>query len=442
MKISNWGNYPFIEARLINFKDVNKLRKSLPELHTFVPRGLGRCYGDSSLSKNIISTLKFNRILQFNKRKGVLTCEAGISLNEIIEVFVPRGWFLSVTPGTKYITLGGAIASDVHGKNHHKDGSFSDYVISMDIMLSNGEIKRCSKDVNANLFEATCGGMGLTGIILKASFQLKKIDTAYIKQKNLKARNVDEIIDLFESNNHYHYSVAWFDCFASGKDMGKGILMLGENAKIKDIEGMDIAHNPLVIKYKRKINIPFYLPSFFLNRFSLKTFNVLFYQKHNRSDHEFIVDYDTFFYPLDSIFNWNRIYGSRGFTQYQCVFPKETGREGVKCMLKKISDNRMGSFLAVLKLFGKGNNNLLSFPMEGYTLALDFSIKPGLFKLLDELDHIVSDYNGRLYLAKDVRMGKDMFYKSYLNAESFMCYKNKIDGARKIESLQSRRIGI
>lgn len=439
MKISNWGNYPVINTNLINFKNIIDLRGKLSDLPILIPRGLGRCYGDSSLSKNIISSLKFNRMIEFNPEKGELICETGVSLGEILETFVSRGWFLPVTPGTKYVTLGGAIASDVHGKNHHKDGSFCDYVTSMHVMIANGSILECSKSVNTDLFKATCGGMGLTGIILKATIRLKRIETAYIKQKIIKAVNLEDAMDLFERNDHYDYSVAWLDCLATGKNLGRSILMLGEDAKIKDLKNTDALHTPLSINIKKDMKVPFNMPCFLLNVYSIKIFNSLYFKKY-KTNHVSIIDYDSFFYPLDSISNWNRIYGSRGFTQYQCIFPREAARDGIRRILKKTSEKGMGSFLAVWKLFGKGNDNLLSFPMEGYTIALDFPITPDLLDLLFEFDDIVLENGGRLYLAKDVRMNNNMFVKTYKNAETFRSYKNYIDQDRKFESLQSRRL--
>ena len=439
MKISNWGNYPVVETNLINFKNIINLREKLLDCQPLIPRGLGRCYGDSSLSKNIFSCLKFNRMIEFNSEKGDLTCETGVSLGEILDTFVSRGWFLPVTPGTKYVTLGGAIASDVHGKNHHKCGSFCDYVTSMHIMMANGSIVECSKSNNQDLFKATCGGMGLTGIILKATIRLKRIETAYIKQKIIKAGNLEEVMNLIERNNHYDYSVAWIDCLAKGENLGRSILMLGEDAKVKDLEKAEMREDPLSIKKKNNINVPFNFPCVLLNAYSVKVFNSVYYRK-NKGEHESIVDYDTYFYPLDNISNWNRLYGSRGFTQYQCVFPKETARECIKKILNITSEKGIGSFLAVLKLFGKGNDNLLSFPMEGYTMTLDFPITPDLLDLLFTFDDIVSENGGRLYLAKDVRMDYDLFVKTYKNAETFRSYKSCIDQDGKFESLQSRRL--
>jgi decaprenylphospho-beta-D-ribofuranose 2-oxidase len=434
--ISNWGNYPKINANVRYVRDLGELKEYIRAFEHLIPRGLGRCYGDSSLSDNIVSICNLNRFLSFDEKNGVLRCESGVSLKEVLDIIVLKGWFLPVTPGTKFITVGGAIASDVHGKNHHKEGSFADHLLSIELMLSNGEIDTCSKEENSELFSATCGGMGLTGIILNATFKLKRIETAYIRQRIIIARDINEIIGFFDEYKDYTYSVAWIDCLAKGKNLGRSVLMLGEHAK-KD----EITHEQFIMKEKRKVNIPFNLPSFVLNRVLVRVFNAYFFNKHIFASKKFFVDYDEFFYPLDSIFNWNRIYGSRGFIQYQFVLPKKSGAEGLKRMLEKVSQRGTGSFLAVLKLFGKGNNNLLSFPMEGYTLALDFPLRNGLLEFLDELDEMVLEYGGRLYLSKDARMSSKMFKGSYKKAIEFTDIKHRLDKENRLSSLQSRRLG-
>jgi decaprenylphospho-beta-D-ribofuranose 2-oxidase len=379
--VANWGNYPRIDAHVHSFNDEDRLRSIFSSTDTAIARGLGRCYGDSALNTNIISTLKFNRFLDFDSKTGVLKCEAGVTFAEIVKIFVPRGWFLPVTPGTKFITVGGAIASDVHGKNHHKDGSFCRHLVSMDIMLGDGSVVFCSREEHEDLFYATCGGMGLTGIILRAVFRLRKIDTAFIKQRIERAPNLQSLMDLFEQYKDVPYSVAWLDCLATGPKMGRGILILGEHATIPDLSRTRYAENPLMIPDKRKVAVPFYFPSIVLNRITVRLFNELYYQIHPTTKKNRIVDIDSFFYPLDSIHNWNRIYGRSGFVQYQFVLPRERSKEGLVEILKTITRRGTASFLSVLKLFGK-QNDIISFPMEGYTLALDFPVRSGLFPFL------------------------------------------------------------
>ena len=430
MQLNSWGMYPQIKSKKFTFNTKDNLRNILEENSTFIPFGNGRSYGDSALAENIIYSKPYSYFLDFDEEKGILHCQSGVMLSEIIEAFVPRGWFLKVTPGTKLITIGGAIASDVHGKNHHIEGCFSSCVEEINLMLPNGEIKNVKKD--DELFLATCGGMGLTGVILDAKISLKKINSKYINQTTIKTKNLKETFEAFEKYSHMPYSVAWIDCLASGEDIGKCLLMVGDFAD----------DGKLDFKEKMKINIPFNFPSFALNSLSVKAFNWLYYKKAPDGESKQKVDIDTFFYPLDAINNWNRIYGKGGFTQYQFILPKEKSYDGLKEILEKISNSKKGSFLAVLKLYGEENQNYLSFPMKGYSLALDFKIEKGIFELLNSLDEIVLKYGGRIYLTKDVRVSKETFEKGYPNIEKFRELRKKYAMSEKFVSLQSKRVGI
>ena len=438
-KIANWGNYPVMESDERSFSFADQLTETVLHSDRVIARGNGRCYGDASLAKNTISTLKYDKILSFDTESGIFECQTGITLDQILEVIVPKGWFLPVTPGTKFITAGGAVASDVHGKNHHVDGAFSAHVLEMDILLASGETITCSPLVNNDLFWATCGGMGLTGVITRVKFDLKKIETSYIIQKQLKAENLEEVIQLFEQYKHYTYSVAWIDCLKKGKNFGRSILMLGEHATVEDLD-REKRKNPLQLPKKRQITFPFNLPSFVLNQFTVKAFNFLYYGKNFKKEINNVVSYEPFFYPLDAVLHWNRGYGRSGFVQYQFVLPLEH-KQGLIEILNRISDEGLGSFLAVLKVFGK-QDDLISFPKEGYTLALDFPVRKGLFKFLDELDEIVLKHNGRLYLSKDARMNPEVFWKSYKNAGSFLEIIKKYNPNFKINSVQARRLNI
>lgn len=437
--IANWGNYPVMETDEKSFSFAEQLSFTLQNNNEIIARGNGRCYGDASLAKNTVSTLKYDKILSFDTEQGILECQSGLTLDKILEVIVPQGWFLPVTPGTKFITIGGAIASDVHGKNHHVDGAFSQHVLEMDVLLANGETVTCSPTQHSDLFWATCGGMGLTGIITKAKFDLKKIETAYIKQKQVKAKNLEEIIRLFEEYKQYTYSVAWIDCLKKGNSFGRSILILGEHAKVGDLDEKK-KKNPLQLPKKKQITFPFTLPSFALNRFTVKAFNFLYYGKNLKKEINNVVSYEPFFYPLDAILHWNRGYGKKGFVQYQFVLPLES-KQGLIEILKRISDQGLGSFLAVLKVFGK-QDDLISFPREGYTLALDFPVRKGLFEFLDELDKIVLSYGGRLYLSKDARMKPEIFWNSYSNAQKFAEIVKKYNPGFKINSAQALRLKI
>ena len=438
-KIANWGNYPVMESDEKSFAYFDQLQSALASTDSVIPRGNGRCYGDASLEKNTLSTLKYDKILSFDTDKGFFECQSGITLDKVLEVIVPKGWFLPVTPGTKFITVGGAVASDVHGKNHHLDGAFSAHVLEMDVLLGNGETITCSPLVHSDLFWATCGGMGLTGIITRVKFDLKKIETSFISQKQVKAKNLDEVLELFEKYKNYTYSVAWIDFLKKGENFGRSILILGEHAKKTELDEKQ-KQDPLQLPNKKQITFPINLPSFALNQYTVKAFNFLYYGKNFKREMDNVVSYEPFFYPLDAVLHWNRGYGKKGFVQYQFVIPLEN-RQGLIDILKRISDEGLGSFLAVLKVFGK-QDDLISFPKQGYTLALDFPVRDGLFNFLDELDEIVLKNNGRIYLSKDARMKAEIFWRSYENAEEFKNIVKKYNPDFKFNSIQARRLNI
>lgn len=436
--VANWGHYPWIKTDESTFSSLPQLESILASNPHLSVRGLGRCYGDSSLSEHIVSTLKFDKILSFDTDLGIFECQSGLSLAKILTVIVPKGWFLPVTPGTKFVTIGGAVASDVHGKNHHSVASFSSHILEMDIISSAGSVLTCSALLNTDLFRATCGGMGLTGLISRVRFKLKKIETAYIKQVQIKARNLPEILDLFEEYKSYTYSMAWIDCLKGGDSFGRSILTVGEHALPDEVS--NVAATELLIKPKKSIlAIPFDFPSFVLNPLSIKAFNFLYYNKNYKKEMPGIVSYDPFFYPLDAIKQWNKMYGKKGFVQYQFVLPLASGKEGLTDVLARIRKKGLGSFLAVLKLFGR-QDSLISFPMEGYTLAMDFPIRKGLFDFLDELDQVVLSYGGRLYMTKDARMKAEMFWKSYPHAAEFLEIVERYNPGHAFQSIQSERL--
>ncbi len=428
MKIAGWGNYPRVEATCVPFEQTG----SVAEMQPFIPRGNGRSYGDSSLSKHIISLKSKNYLLGFDEQSGVLSCEAGAMLDDILQVFIPRGWFFRITPGTKRITLGGAIAADVHGKNHHVEGAFSQCVLDFNLLLPDGSTQLCSPSENAELFKATCGGMGLTGIILEARIRLKKIKSAYIDQTVIRTKNLEDTFDAFEKYKDQPYSVAWIDCLAKGKKRGRAILNVGDHAE----------NGGLAYRDRSLGDVPINLPSLTLNKLTVKLFNTLYYHKAGKGICHNQVGIDSFFYPLDALGNWNKIYGKKGFTQYQFVLPFVNSYNGLEKILSRIAASGKGSFLAVLKLFGEANENWLSFPMRGYTLALDFKIEPGLFPLLKELDKIVVENGGRFYLAKDARVSKTVFEKGYPEIERFRTFRKEHGMDKVIRSLQSDRLGL
>jgi len=432
VKLSGWGRYPVVEARSESFETEKELMAALDGPGAVIPYGMGRSYGDSALAERVVSSRRCDKFLAFDPASGRLHCESGVSLSEIIDAFLPRGWFLSVTPGTRFISVGGAVASDVHGKNHHKAGCFSSCVESFTLMLADGSTRTCSRDQNAGLFYATCGGMGLTGVILDVVLYLQRVNSAFIRETVVKCRNLAEVFDAFEAGAEISYSVAWIDCLAKGAGIGRSVLMMGEHAESGIL---DPPPPP-------PLTLPFALPGFLLNRHTVALFNRRYYGSFPERAEGRLTPLDRFFYPLDRVGQWNLIYGRGGFTQYQVVFPKASSADGLKQILGRIADAGLGSFLGVLKLFGPENDNLLSFPMEGYTLALDFKIERRLFPFLDELDRVVVDHGGRLYLAKDVRMKTAVFRAGYPGWEKFRALRQEMALDDKFRSLQSKRMRI
>jgi FAD/FMN-containing dehydrogenase len=443
LNLSGWGNQPVVETRLERYRDpadaVTRVRAE-PEL---VVRGNGRSYGDSAVSSAcVLSALPSNRILQLDLGKGLIRCEAGLLLSDLLDALVPKGWFVPVTPGTCFVTIGGMVAADVHGKNHHVAGSFCKHVDELLMVDGHGDLISCSPFENADLFQATCGGMGLTGIILEVVFRLKRIETAAIVQETLPAPSLDAVMEQFEASAHWPYSVAWIDCLSKGQACGRSLLYVGRHAVTEDLPSQR-SHPGLSYRNQGSaLTLPFNLPAAALNRWSVRAFNALYYARGSMKTRSTLVGMNPFFYPLDGIQHWNRLYGRRGFTQYQCVLPLAESRKGLKRLLSLIAESGLGSFLAVLKLLGDKSSGLLSFPRAGYTLALDFPWNPRALSLLDELDRIVLEHGGRLYLAKDARMSPQMLEAGYPELARFRAVKRKWDPEDRFNSVQSRRLGL
>lgn len=443
--ISGWGNFPK-EACFVyrpeTIRDVEEIVHKEDE-SSHIAFGLGRSYGDTPLNNEagVIRFDQLNHMLAFDEQTRTLTCEAGVSLAEIIDVFLPRGYFLPVTPGTKFVTVGGAIANDVHGKNHHMDGCFSEFVSSFDLLTATGDVITCSRDTHAEAFWATIGGIGLTGIILRATIELIPVESSYINATYEKAKNLDEAFGKFVENDKNHiYSVAWIDCLSTGDTLGRSVLMRGEHAKQGDLP-LKIT-DPYPSSKNLSLKVPVHAPSIALNYWSISAFNKLYYASYKNETK--IVEQSSFFHPLDSIEDWNKLYGKKGFVQYQAVFPKSNQpKEGIRKLLERLSSEKRSSFLAVLKSSGPANKGLLSFPMEGYTLALDIPIKDdSLFSFLKELDEIVLSHGGRVYLAKDSTIDSETFKKMYPNWEEFMRIKKQLDPTGRFSSSMSRRLGL
>jgi decaprenylphospho-beta-D-ribofuranose 2-oxidase len=429
--ISGWGNYPQQEAQMLTPSSCASLNAAVKLEGSLITRGMGRSYGDSANAPKVLQTSYCDHFLEFDEKTGRLTAEAGITLREILKVIVHRGWFLPVTPGTSYVTFGGAIASDVHGKNHHISGTFGQHVKSIRMVLGTGEVVTTSEDENPDLFHATCGGMGLTGVIISATIQLLPIRSSLINQKTIKADCIEAACEAFEDNSSTTYSVAWIDCLAKGKSLGRSVLMLGEHAESGGFK----------IDIKDPVSIPFNTPSALLSSLTMKTFNGAYWHKANHN-HTQTVPLMPYFYPLDAIGNWNKLYGKSGFLQFQCVIPKDDGIENMRKLLTEIAESGEGSFLAVLKEFGKANINLLSFPTEGYTLALDFKVTTSAIITLHRLEDMVVGMGGRVYLTKDAVMQEATFKATYPKWEEFESVRDKYGAIGKFSSAQSKRLGL
>jgi FAD/FMN-containing dehydrogenase len=439
MEVYGWGRFPKASAALLEPVDSESLIKILTakkKIGSMIARGAGRSYGDSALSENLISSRFLDSFLSLDQESATIRCGAGVSLDSILKVCIPRGWFLPVLPGTKFVSVGGAIAADIHGKNHHQDGSFCDHVAEFTLVLASGEKVTCSPQQNTELFHATCGGMGLTGIILDATIKCERVSSVSVRQRSLVANTLSECMELLDTNADSKYSVAWLDCLASGDRLGRSIIYLAQH------DGNSDTTKEPKYKTRRGPTVPFDTPTLLINKFTMGLFNSAYFNLKKKGPRQSTAHYDAYFFPLDHIGNWNRLYGAGGFLQYQFVLPSGAALEGISQVLSKVSGAGKGSFLSVLKKFGKANANLLSFPQPGYTLTLDFKREKSLFPLLDGLDEIVLAHGGRIYLAKDARMSESVFKAGYPAWEKFLEIKTRVDPTGVFSSLQSKRIGL
>ena len=441
MILSGWGRYPKADCAVRRPRDAAALQLAFDDAADMIARGNGRAYGDSALNPaSTIDMRGFDRILAFDEEAGQVVAEAGVLLADLIEVFLPRGWFPSVTPGTKFVSIGGAIAADVHGKNHHKDGSFGAFVDWIDLLCPDGVVRRLSRSEEAERFAWTIGGMGLTGVILRAAVRLARVESGWIRQRMLPAPDLATAMALFEQGQDATYSVGWIDCMATGAAMGRSLVMLGEHATLADL-GDRQRDDRWVQKPKGKKTVPIDFPGFALNRLSVRAFNLLYYANGRRQAGDSLIDFDSYFYPLDAILEWNRIYGRKGFAQFQCVLPLDASPAGLKALLEAIARSGQGSFLAVLKRMG-AQESRFSFPMEGYTLALDFPMRdatPGLFA---DLEAIAIDHGGRFYLAKDSLLTAERLRRADPRTAAFLTMREASGAASRFHSLQSRRLAL
>jgi decaprenylphospho-beta-D-ribofuranose 2-oxidase len=440
--LGGWGRYPLSESDVYRPDRISELAAVVTaNSSSLIARGAGRAYGDAALNdqNRVVDLTRLNRMLSFDATSGLLRCEAGVTIAELIDVFLPRGFFPPVTPGTRFVTLGGSVAADVHGKNHHRDSSLASHVTNFDLMVASGEVLRCSREENSALFWATVGGMGLTGVILELELRMRRVESAYLDGELIRAGNVDAAIEAFERTDaQYGYSVAWIDCNSTKGALGRSILNVGNFATLEQLPRAT-AQNPLSTMSKLSPLVPFNFPA--VNSLTVRAFNAINYAFHREKAAHTIFDWDSFFYPLDSIRNWPRIYGKRGFVQYQCVWPPDQSRAGLVEVLEAITRSRRGSFLAVLKKFG-AQDGLLSFPMPGYTLAIDFPVTDGMLEFLDSLDAMVLKRGGRVYLAKDARMSPETFRAMYPNLDKWRAAKAVADPENRFSSSLSRRLGM
>ena len=437
--IAGWGLYPQAEATVERARFPNDLISIIHQRKPLLPQGNCRSYGDACLFDRVVSCLPLDHLLEFDPERGILKAEAGITLDRITGFILPHGWFLPVTPGTKFPTLAGCLAADVHGKNHHVDGTIGDFVEEMELLLADGSLVNCSPRECPDLFQATLGGMGLTGFIYSVTLRLRKITSAFIQMRSIKTPSLSEACRIFaETRDDYTYSVAWIDCLSRGRQLGRSIVMLGNHAPVEAVK----ASRALSLPPEGKLSVPFFFPGFALNSWSVKAFNALYYHRQWRHRIDSLVHFDPFFYPLDAVGHWNRIYGRSGFLQYQFVIPFADGQEIMAEILERIAHRGIASFLAVLKTMGT-EHGLLSFPMPGYTLALDIPLRnSGVIPFLQELNQTVLRAGGRNYLAKDAILKREEFEAMYPRLDEFKQIKRQCDPENLFRSHQSDRLGI
>ncbi len=437
--LSSFNGYPRQSCNLSRPERYHQLLSHVTS--TVIIRGQGNSYGDAALNENgqVISMERLNRFIAFDREQGILTAEAGVTLADILSLVIPVGWFLPVTPGTQQVSLGGCIAADVHGKNHQLTGSFSKHIIWLDLITSAGEVIRCSTDENPDFFWATIGGMGLTGIIGTVCLKLRCCPNKYLTVNNHTANNLAEVIERLRTNDD-EYSVAWLDTFASKQNLGRGIIMTAQHTPIEELP-LTLPKESTKIRKRFAITIPCNCPNWMLHKTSLKIFQQLYWQKQAKKIAPYHSSLQQYFYPLDNIKHWNRLYGKRGFVQYQCLMPSANANLGYQQLLTYLQSTPYPVYLGVLKKFGKENLGMLSFPQEGFTLALDLPIlNTGLFKVLDKLDEIVLAHGGRVYLAKDARLKPAMFRQMYPRHAEWLTIKNKLDPEHLFSSSLSRRL--
>lgn len=438
--LAGWGRFPRrARAEVLAPRDAAGLARALAA-GPAIARGLGRAYGDAAIGPRVIDLRAMDRFLAFDPATGTLEAEAGLSLAAIIAALLPRGWFPAVTPGTRFVTLGGAIAADVHGKNHHREGSFGAFVDWIDVMGPDGSLRRASRTQNADLFGYTLGGMGLTGVILRARLRLRRVETGWVRQTTIPAPDLGAAMEAFEANMDATYAVAWIDALARGPALGRSLVMLGEHAVAAELPA-EARAAPFAPPAPRRLALPVDLPGFVLGPASVRAFNALYWRLGRARAGVRLVGWQPYFYPLDAIAGWNRMYGRRGFVQFQCLLPPPAAEPGLRALLGAVAAAGTGSFLAVLKRMGP-QAGALSFPGEGWTLALDFPARAETLRLLDRLDAIAAEHGARFYLAKDARMSPETLHRTDPRLTAFAAWRRAQGLDRAFASDLSERLGL
>ena len=433
MYISGWGNNLVVNSNIIYPKNINEIIGIIKDFKSegILVRGMGRSYGDVALNENIISLKYYKKTLELDEKDGFLKCSSNVTISEINDLIISKGWFLNITPGSKFVSVGGAIANDVHGKNHHKDGSFSDYVEEFDIINEDGEIVSCSNKKNSELFHASCGGLGLTGIITNVKIKLLRIKSKNIDVKIVKTDNFEQTIQKLNELKNYKYLVAWSDTL-SKKNNGRSIIFCGEHSTDGDLN----------YKKQKNFKIPSLFGSFLMNSICLKLFNLFYYSFH-KNNQKLKKDINNFFYPLDTVSNWNKLYGKNGFTQIQLLIKQNKDNKDLLIeIIKYFSEKGFYSYLTTLKEYGEGNKNFLSFGEKGLSITLDIPLNNSFSKVYEEFEKKFSNEYIKVYLAKDSFMSQTFFKNTYSKLNDFIELQKRINSKSTFKSKLSQRLGL
>jgi len=443
--LAGWGNYPVARSTVVRPERtaaVSEMIAALPSDRSIIARGSGLAYGDAAINKGdfVLATNRINKFLAFDPDSGVIRCQAGVPLSDILTVALPRGWFPAVTPGTSRATVGGCIACDVHGKNHHQAGSFGNHVRQITLLCADGEMLTCSPVERAELFWASIGGMGLTGIILDATLALQRVESAWVLGRDIVTRDLDDTLRVLSDTRNATYSVAWLDATADAKIRGRGVVMLGEHASRDQVPAKASA-DPLGFPPPRRARIPAGMPGILRGSLVARMLNNVIYRRYAASNaEERTVPAAAFFYPLDAIGNWNRLYGRPGFVEYQVVIPVVRAAPLIRDMLDALAAAHQPSFFTSMKRMGAGNESPLSFPAQGIAFSFDVPVRKSLFGLLDSFDDKIAEAGGRVYLAKDARCRPEVIDAFYPRRREWQDLIARRDPSRKLSSDLARRL--